>query len=396
MPSTSSGSSLAGLGGLFGLGSSPTKLLNQWGSLGALTGLGDLLKPSTSTATHSTPTAPQKPTIKPTSSFEMKYLESLSNNFMKETVAKTPTQKPAGISTNSLSTLARAGTTISGARNSSGSANRTKKTSSSLPSTPTGLPGIQGLKLPTDLPKSLSITPTGPTVKPNQSSMVTTMPERRKSTYKKFHDQGHPYASTKLNRKPLSTTLDSLKTNPALSITPESGGAARTGNYTSPTSLLSSYENFLKSYPFQINPGGLVSAAPKVSPAPSKKPQAKAQTAKRNSTPTPLPAHDSVKHISTFSSLPKSSPTTSIKSLPSPQQRELMISKSPYSTISGRSSTSLTPTPPLSASPSIQASPKTLQQKLAEKQKQNQQNQQKLNKNNGELFLLFLFFGFFN
>ena len=358
-------------------------------------------------------TSPSKGSKSTNSSYEMKYLESLKN------FATSPTSSLAGIQQNLLSnslsittTSMTTGTTSSFPR-ASGSTSSLATITKATNRKSSGLPKDQkqksamktssasitlskavsqvdnskkynymgpNLNLPPDLPKSLTITPT-----PGKSG-------NRVSDKIKPNKQKQLLDANAFSAASAKALLGNLKTNPSLSITPESiaGNLGRFGTQNS-------YKDFLKNYQAQtavtmpIVGGGISGKAgqsiSKTANKPQKsRPQQNQQMQQqqmqqrsqlpnqKGSLPKILPSYDLGKNISNFNSLPKSSPTLS----------------SPY--MSGRSSSGTpTPTPPLSGSPSFSmiSPPKTLQQKLAERKQAGQHQHQKTKKpGNNRLFIL--------
>lgn len=183
-----------------------------------------------------------------------------------------------------------------------------------------------------DLPKSLSITPSMPA-----SSSSSTASNSAKANEKKS-----------LKEKSSTSALGKFNLNPSLSITSE--------GYKASTSMFKSYEEFLKSYPSTHQ--GIIATSKKSSPvavsgmsSPVTKQKQKSNLQIVSSQHVPPKAKTSAKVPYDFGKNIASSfmPTAST---------------SPFSLL----------TPPLAPpSPHTSSSPKTLQQKLAERKQQNQQ-----------------------
>lgn len=284
------------------------------------------------------------------------------------------------------------------------SATSTNKSSATLNALSQSLSYLGGsFNLPNDLPKSLSITP-APShsktlsaqsiIEKNANRLVA---KTKTASSKKSRDQQmHPYNAFVENPTSTSSLLANLKTNPSLSITPEATSSRAYQDFNSHSSSLLAYNSFLDNYIKQTNVmtlSGQSNTGNKAKQAgagsrggknsknsvPQRQqqqmqaslllPQAKKQTPIKNV----LPSYDLTKNITNYNIMPKASPNLP-SPLPSPHSQ---LSKSPYTNISGRSSSSIasTPTPPLTQSPlnHLASPPKTLQQKLAERKKQNQQ-----------------------
>lgn len=234
----------------------------------------------------------------------------------------------------------------SNAPSMSSSSNKTDKTdlnSSGLSTKYSSLFG-SNLNLP-DLPKSLSITPSMPATSSSSTSNSAKANEKKSQKVKSS-----------------ASALGKFNLNPALSITPEGYKAnAAMANSKSVSNMLKSYEEFLKSYPNTHQ--GIVATSKKSSPvavsgmstsAIKQKQKSNLQIA--NVQHVPQKAKPSAKVPYDFGKNIASSfmPTPNVSTSPFPMH-----------------------TPPLAPpSPHTSSSPKTLQQKLAERKKQHQTQQQ--------------------
>lgn len=343
------------------------------------------IPPQTSTAATSTSTKSVPAASKASGNFESKYLDSL-----KSLAGSSNTNTLSGLQQNlmsnslSITTTSMTSTTSSLLKNTSSSmASLTKSQTSRKPTSGTSrdsqkpkssisvsmsktnqqqdMAKMKNLYAATsfftDLPKSLSITPTLASGSGKSTNRVS---DKGKNISKEKSSASSSAASK------FASILDNFNMSSSVSITPEGYPA------TNVSGMLSSYTDFLKNYPLQQQalamgqggannrksaPATVVSSSSrsqksKISMAPvqSLKKSMSSVPSQQTTKPIQMASYDFGKNIaSSFSGLPMSSPT---------------LSSSPYSQQH---------TPPLTPSPSLQVSPhKTLQQKLAERKQQNQ------------------------